>query len=399
MIGGWFQFREMKNKLRTIKNTKIEARRVVLRVDFNVPVKGGKVLDDYKIERALPTINYLLKQKSKIVLISHFGRPEGRRVSSLSLEPVYRVLKKKLKGTSVKFFSRPLTIGNHKLPDADVVVLENIRFDRREDGNKPTLARTLAKLGEVFVNEAFATSHRENASTVGITNFLPSFAGLNFENEVNFLSKALKPKQPAVALIGGAKVETKFQVIKNFLKIYNKVMLGGGLANTFLAAKGYDVGGSLFEPSEIGKAKRLLKSSKLILPVDVVVSGRNKQKVRVEKIGRQKKLCLREERILDIGPATIIRYAKYIRRAETIIWAGPLGLFEVPRFSHGTLALAKLIGARSSGRALGIAGGGETLLAIHMSKMGRYYDFISTGGSAMLEFLEGKKLPGIAALE
>jgi len=388
----------MKNKLKTIRDVSLESKRIVLRVDFNVPVKNGKVLDDYKIERALPTIKYLLKRKCKIVLISHFGRPEGKSVKILSLAPVYRVLKKKLKGIRVKFFSRPLTIGNHKLPEADIVVLENIRFEKMEDDNKPTLAKILSRMGEVFVNEAFAASHRENASTVGITKLLPSFAGLNFENEVNFLSKALKPKKPAVALIGGAKVETKFQVVKNFLKIYNKVMLGGGLANTFLAARGYDVGGSLFEPSEMGNARRLLKSPRLILPIDVVIFDKKKQKTRVEKIGRQKKLCRQQDRILDIGPETIIRYAKYIRWAETIIWAGPLGLFEVPMFSHGTLALAKLIGARASGRALGIAGGGETLLAIHMSKMGRYYDFISTGGGAMLEFLEGKNLPGIKAL-
>jgi len=285
------------------------------------------------------------------------------------------------------------------LPKVDVVVLENIRFDKREDDNKPALARILSKMGDVFVNEAFATSHRENASTVGITKLLPSYAGLNFENEVKFLSQALKPKKPAVALIGGAKVETKILVIKNFLKIYKKVMLGGGLANTFLAAKGYDVGGSLVEPGEIARAKRLLQSKKLILPIDVVVADKKRQKARVEKIGQQKKICGAEEQVLDIGPETIKLYSLYIRSAKTIVWAGPLGLFEIPKFSHGTLALAKLIGARASGRALGIAGGGETLMAIHMSKMGRYYDFISTGGSAMLEFLEGRSMLGIKALK
>lgn len=389
----------MKNNLRSIKQAELRGKRVVLRVDFNVPVKNGKVLDDYKIERALPTIRYLLKQKCKIVLISHFGRPEGRRVKSLSLEPVFRVLKTKLRKESIKFFNRPLTIGRYILPEADIVVLENIRFDHREDDNKPTLSRILSKMGDVFINEAFATAHRENASTVGIVKLLPGYAGINFENEVNFLSKALKPKKPALALIGGAKVQTKFKVIKNFLKIYNKVMLGGGLANTFLVAKGYDVGGSLFERGEIKKAKDLLSSSRLSLPLDVIVADKKtRSKIRAVKIGCVRKLCSAREEILDIGPETIMAYARQIRTAKTIIWGGPVGLIENAHFSHGTIALARIIGARASGSALGIAGGGETLLAIHMSKMGRYYDFVSTGGSAMLEFLEGKKLPGIEVL-
>mgnify|MGYP003962981353 CR=1 FL=1 len=366
----------------------LKNKRIVLRVDFNVPIIKGKVQDDFKIERALPTIKYLIKQKCKIVLISHFGRPEGRRVKSLSLEPVYKVLKKQLKGVDVKF----------KSGTATVLLLENVRYDKREDENNLVLAKELAKLGDVFVNEAFAVSHRKTASTVGITKFLPSYAGLNFENEVKYLSKALNPKKPAVALIGGAKVKTKFDVVENFLKTYSKVMVAGGVANTFLLAKGFKIGDSLVEVSKISKAKKMLNSRKILLPKDVIISDKSMRKIVVKKIGKDKNLCNRNEMILDIGPETIKLFSKHIREARTIVWGGPMGLLENKKFSHGTIALAKLIGARSSGKNIGIAGGGETTLAIEMSGMGRYYDFISTGGGAMLEFLAGKNLPGVKSL-
>jgi 3-phosphoglycerate kinase len=394
----------MKNKLRSIKQVDLKNRHVVLRVDFNVPVKNGKVQDDYKIKRSLPTIKYLLKNKCKIVVISHFSRPEGKRVKAMSLEPVYKEFKRNLARTRTQFVTRKIDENLVKHIDKlylknDIVMLENIRYDKRENQNRKNLAQLLAKMGEVYVNEAFATSHRENSSTVGITEYLPSYAGLNFENEVAFLSKALEPKEPDVALVGGAKVKTKLQVIKNFLKLYQNVMIGGGLANTFLAAKGYDVGGSFHEPAEIKNAKKLLKSKKLLLPIDVVVADNSKpQIIKVVKVGKQKKLCNLDEQILDIGPETVQRFSREIKKAKTIVWGGPFGYLEDKRFSHGTISIAKIIGARSSGRAVSIAGGGETLLAIHMSKMERYYDFISTGGSAMLKFLEGKKLPGIQSL-
>jgi len=227
---------------------------------------------------------------------------------------------------------------------------------------------------------------------------LPSFAGLNLVQEVSYLNKSLKPKKPAVALIGGSKIRTKIALIKGFLKTYNKVLIGGGLANTFFAAKGYEVGGSLFEPEELRRAKLLLQSKKIILPKDVLVSDKKRKKIRVVKIGRDQILCEKNEMILDIGPETVKRYADEIKKAKFIIWNGPLGLIEEKKFSHGTIALAKFIGSRATGRAVGIAGGGETLLALKMSGMEKYYDFVSTGGGSMLQFMEGKVLPGIKPL-
>lgn len=389
--------------LSSLKNTNLSNKRVVLRVDFNVTFVRGQVVDEYKIDMALPTIRLLLKNKCQIVLLSHFGRPEGRRVKAMSLKPVYKVFRAKMPEVEMCFLDDKIDLGltgKIKRMKERIIFLENIRFDRREDENNKSLARLLASLGSIYVNEAFATCHRANASTVGIVKYLPSFAGLRLEKEVNYLSRALNPKKPAMALVGGAKVSTKFKVIKNFLKIYDQVMLGGGLANTMLAAKGYDVGGSLMEKDALRSAKSLLRSRRLLLPLDVIVTDRRtRQKVRHVYIGKDKKLCAKAEEILDVGPLTVKAYAAQIRRAQTIVWGGPMGFVEIPRFSHGTLALAKLIGARASGKALGIAGGGETLYAIHLSKMGRYYDFISTGGGAMLEFLEGKKLPGIEALK
>ena len=377
---------------------------MILRVDFNVPLKNGKVEDAFKIDEVLPTINYLLKHNCSIVLVSHLGRPDGKRAKSLSLFPICKVLMKKLAGEKVVFeskkFNQPLIKKiSGRLIKRGLIVLENIRYDAGEEKNDLTLAKDLAKIGDVYVNEAFSVSHRKAASIDRLAKLLPAYAGFKFFEEVEYLSKALNPKKPAVALIGGAKVETKFEVIENFLKKYNQIMLGGGLANTFLKAAGYDIGGSLFDASKVQKAKLFLESKKIILPLDVVVSDKKTRKTaRVVLIKKNRKLCSVGEEILDIGPATIIAYSKLIRKAKTIVWGGPMGLFELPKFSHGTMALAKIIGARSSGRALGIAGGGETLYAIHKSKMGRYYDFISTGGGAMLEFLSGKKLPGIEAL-
>lgn len=389
--------------IKSIENFDIRDGRVILRVDFNVPVKNGKVEDNYKIKRALPTIKKLLKNKNQIVILSHLGRPDGKRIKALSLSPVFKELKKMLsgRGYKMKFFSQKIDAKLVKLvndTDVDILFLENLRYDHRENANRKNLALLLSKMGDVFVNESFAASHREMSSLVEITKLLPSFAGLNLVQEVKYLTKSLKPKKPAVAMIGGSKIHTKIALIRGFLKVYNKVLIGGGLANTFFAAKGYEVGGSLFEPDEIRRAKLLLKSKKIILPKDVLVSDKSKKDVRVVKVSKDKVLCEKNEMILDVGPETVAKYAEYIKKAKLIIWNGPLGLIEEKKFSHGTLSLAKLIGARATGPAVGIAGGGETLLALKMSGMEKYYDFVSTGGGAMLQFMEGKKLPGIKPL-
>ena len=331
--------------IKSIENFEIRDGRVILRVDFNVPVKKGKVEDSYKLKRALPTIKQLLKNKNQIVLVSHLGRPKGKRVKALSLEPVFKELKKMLvgKGYKMKFFPQKVDAKLVKRvndTDVDILFLENMRYDKREDENRKNLALLLAKMGDVYVNESFAASHRKMSSLVEITNYLPSFAGLNLVQEVSYLNKSLKPKKPAVALIGGSKIRTKIALIKGFLKTYNKVLIGGGLANTFFAAKGYEVGGSLFEPEELRRAKLLLQSKKIILPKDVLVSDKKRKKIRVVKIGRDQILCEKNEMILDIGPETVKRYADEIKKAKFIIWNGPLGLIEEKKFSHGTIALA-----------------------------------------------------------
>lgn len=389
-------------KLKSIKDIDIHGRKVLMRVDFNVPVIKGKVGDNFKMERAHPTIKYLLKQKCQVILVSHLGRPEGRRVKALTLKPVFNQLRMDLPSVSMKFIDDKLNDRiNEKIKKsrAQVILLENIRYEKGEDKNDKKLGELLGGLAEIYVNEAFAACHRALASNVAVAKYLPSFAGLNLENEYKYLTRALKPKKPAVALIGGAKIKTKAAVINNFSKLYNKILLGGGLANTFIYAKGYEIGDSLCDYDQIRKARILLKSKKVVLPVDVVVSDKKtRRKIRVVKIAKEKKLCNQDEQILDIGPETIKLFAVEIKKAQTIIWNGPMGLLENKSFRHGTLALAKIMAARSSGRALGICGGGETLYAVTLSKMGRYYDFVSTGGGAMLQFLEGKNLPGLKAI-
>src|SRR6056297_1390940 len=386
-------------ELKNIKNQK-----VIVRCDFNVPIKKGKVGEDFKIKAVLPTIKLLLKNKNKLILVSHLGRPKGQRVKKLSVEPVLKNLKKQLRTRKIEFIRAEIDKNLENKVDlrfkkADIVLLENIRYDQRENKNQKNLARFLAKTAEVFVNEAFALSHRQTSSSVAICQYLPSYLGLRFQKEIDFLSQILNSAKPSCALIGGAKVRSKFQAVNRFLKIYSKVMLGGGVANTFLVAKGYKIGDSLFEPEYLRRAKRLIKSKRVILPIDVLVTDRKKENVKVVKIKKDKNICQKKEQILDIGPATVKKYSGLVKKAKTIVWSGPMGLLEDPRFSHGTIALARIIGARGSGKALAVAGGGETVSAIKKSHMSRYYDFISTGGGAMLEFLQGKPLPGYKAVK
>jgi len=390
--------------LRSLSNNKIENKRVVLRVDFNVALQDGKVLEDFKIKGALPTIKHLLKNNCQIVLLSHLGRPEGKRVSALSLKPVCLYLSKLLPSVKIKFFNDKISLAlikKLKNYQGQIAFLENIRFEKGEDFNDLILAKKLSQMGEIFVNEAFAACHRALSSTVGITKYLPSYAGLNLSREIKFLSKALRPNKPAIAVIGGAKVETKAKVIRRLARSYAKILLGGGLANTFLAAKGYELGASIgLDKADVNFAKKLLKlTNKIVLPLDVVVADKKTQrKIKIVMIGKDKLLAGKDEQVLDIGPATVNYYSQFIRTAQTIVWNGPMGLLEKAQFRHGSVTLAKIIASRASGRALGIAGGGETLYAIDLSKMGKYFDFVSTGGGAMLTYLEGTSLAGLKPL-
>jgi len=391
-------------KLISVRDFDLTGAKVLLRADFNVPMEHGKIVDDFKIKQVLPTIDLLLKQKCRIVIATHFGRPDGDRAFKFSVKPMYEYLdehyyKRKI---SVKFVKSEINADIAQqiyLDKAEIIVLENLRFDNREEQDSKPFAKLLAKMADVYVNDAFAVSHRKAASVSAIAKELPVFAGLNFVSEIENLTKALKAEKPAIALLGGVKLETKLVLLKTFLEKYNFVLTGGGIAISLLNAAGYFVGSSISEKEYLNRLKPLLKKNKLILPIDVVVADKaTKNNARVVRIGKDKIICAKNEEILDIGPETIKLYCQKIASAKTIVWNGPVGFFENKKFSHGTLTLAKAIGARASGKAFGIAGGGETLAAIEQSRMGRYYDFLSTGGGAMMEFLAGKELPGVKPL-
>jgi phosphoglycerate kinase len=391
-------------QIKSIRDVDLAGATILLRVDYNVPIIDGKIMDEYKVRQTMPTIDFLLKKRCKIVLISHFGRPEGQRDLKLSLKPLYEYLAEfySKKNVKLQFVNDEVTEETVKKVNdskAEIVMLENLRFSKGEENNSDAFVNLLAQMADIYVNDAFAVSHRNAASITGIAHELPALAGLNFLDEIKYLAKALKPAKPAVALLAGIKLETKLPVIKKFLPKYNYVLTGGAIGITLLDAKGYDIGGSRTEKDYLNRLKPLLKSGKLILPKDVIVADKStKKKIRVVKIGKNKTICGADEEIFDIGPETIKFYADKIKSAKTIVWNGPLGLFEEKQFSHGTMALAKIIAARASGRAVGIAGGGETLSAIEKTHMAKYFDFLSTGGGAMLEFLAGKDLPGVKAL-
>lgn len=401
-------------KIRTIKQIKnLKNKRVLLRVDFNVPMKNSKIIDDSRIKSSIPTIEYLLKKKAKVILVSHLGRPEGYD-KKLSLEPVAKraseLLNKKVEFLKIKrledYFRKDVgAYGNTP------VLLENIRFfngDKDGVGTGPDLSRQLANLADIFVLDGFAVAHRAAASVSGVAKYLPSYAGLLLEKEIAGLSKATqKPKKPYVVVLGGVKMETKLPVLKNLLPKADYVLVGGGLASTYFWAKGYKVGQSLIDKEYKKEALALLKNKKVVLPVDVVVGDENGKRARVVAAGAGLKPALTAagaglkpatEAIYDIGPETIRLYAKYIKKAQTIVWNGAMGYFEQKPYDTGTLSIARLVASRSKGQAFGIIGGGETLQAMEMTKMGEYLDLISTGGGALLEFLAGVKLPGLKAL-
>lgn len=394
--------------MKSLKNLKdLAGQRVLLRVDFNVPLgkdKKGKIIvaDHSKILAVLSTIKFLLEQKAKIILISHLGRPEGKVVDGLRLEPVVKELKKLLQGYSKEIgYWNDWDFGNishvvNLMEEGELLVLENLRFHKGEGKNSPKFAKELAGLARIYINDAFAVCHRKAASVTAITKYLPSYPGFLLEKEVEALNRVVKrPQKPMIVMMGGAKVATKIGMIKNLLKKSDAILLGGGLANTFFKAKRYEVGKSLYDKDGIKFAKQLLKNKKIILPIDAVVSKSKQGKPAAKDIGGVAK----SEMILDIGPETIKLFARYIHGANTLVWNGPLGYYENKTFSHGSIALGRLVAARSSGRAYGVVGGGETLDVLAETKMAKFVDHVSTGGGAMLEYLEGKSLPGIKALD
>ncbi len=393
-------------KIKTIKQIKnLKNKRVLARVDFNVPIKNGAVTDDARLLASIPTIEYLLKKGAKVILVSHLGRPEGVE-EKYSLRPVAErlgeLLKRDIKILDIKYLRDE--ISNIKYP---ISMLENIRFFEGERKNDKKFAKELAGLADYFVLDGFAVAHRDSPSVSGVAKYIPAYAGLLLEKEIVGLSKALvKPKRPFVLVLGGVKMETKIPVLKNLLPKVDYVLIGGGIFNTYLWAKGYEVGGSLIDESCKREVLKLLKSKKVVLPVDFVVGDEKGGKVRVVNLSKEKGFLgsLRSlgmtvgEAIYDIGPATIRLYARYIKKAQTIVWNGAMGYFEQKPYDVGTMSIARLVASRAKGKAFGIIGGGETLQSMEKVKMTEFVDLVSTGGGAMLEFLGGKQLPGVKAV-
>ena len=390
----------------------VRGKRVLVRADFNVPITDGLVGDeeDWRIRKTLPTIEWLKKRGAKVIIASHLGRPEGKKVASLSLAPVAKRLSQLLR-MPVLLTSEPIgakaAAAVESMNDGDVVLLENLRFKPGEEKDDPKFAKALAEMADIYVNDAFAVCHRKAASVSAITKLLPSYAGMLLEKEIRVLSAVLKqPIRPMLVMMGGAKVSSKIGVIKRLLEVADRVMIGGALANPFFKALGFGIGASLTSPEDEEAAQKLLKSAlagKLILPHDLVIGDSKKpatskaEVVDISVIPRE--LCGPKQAIYDVGPKTISAYSSYLRSANMIVWNGPLGLFEIPKFSHGTLALGRLIASRSKGRTFGVVGGGESVMALSRTGLMECVDHVSTGGGAMLEFLEGKSLPGIEALK
>ncbi|MDO8625944.1 MAG: phosphoglycerate kinase [Candidatus Magasanikbacteria bacterium] len=387
------------NSIRDVKN--LAGKRVLVRVDFNVPIKNGQVLDDYKMRKNLPTIKYLIDKKAKLILMSHLGMLSPTDPPQ-SLRPVAKHLEKLLK-QPVKFV--PFKLGTNPelklidLKNGEVAVLENVRYAPDEKTNTGIFAKELAKQADYYVLDGFASAHRNSTSVAGVAKYLPAFGGLLITEEIAGLSKVMeKPNQPLVVLIGGAKAETKISVVKNLLPKADYILVSGGFFNTYLWAKGFKVGGSLIQKEFKTEILKYAQSKKLILPVDLVVGRADGSAARVVPINADFKITDSKLAIYDIGPATVQLFAEYIKQAATLIWNGAMGRFEVHPYEYGTFSLARLFAARSKGKAFGVCGGGETVQVVEKLKVADQIDLVSTGGGAMLEFLGGKKLPGFLAL-
>jgi len=390
---------------KTIRDFAPQGKRVLIRVDFNVPIEDGKVKDDSRIRAAVPTIMYLLDRGAAVVLMSHLGRPKGKVVESMRLRPVAQRLSALL-GRPVPITGDPLGIGTRdavaRLKPGQVLMLENLRFHSEEEANDEEYARTLGSYGEVFVNDAFGTAHRAHASTVGVTKYLPAYAGLLMEREIVALSSLLESvAHPFAAVIGGAKVSGKLGVLDNLMDRVDTFLIGGGMANTFLLAQGNSVGKSLLERDLVDDARKILEKAdksgtQIILPADVVVAkevtrGAEHKTVPVNKIPNSWSA-------VDIGPQTIEAFTTALEPAKTVFWNGPLGVFEVPTFGDGTRAIARYLAARAESGATVIVGGGDSVAALEEVGLADKMTHISTGGGASLEFLEGRELPGISVL-
>ena len=388
---------------KTVRDVEVGGKRVLMRVDFNVPLQDGAITDDRRIRAALPTIEYLLEKGATVIAMSHLGRPKGQVVEDLRLTSVAARLSELL--------DRPVT----KLDDCigpdveravgqaqpgDVILLENLRFHAGEKKNDPEFAKQLAAVAELYVNDAFGAAHRAHASVVGVAEYLPAVAGFLMEKELQALGGVLEaPEHPFIAILGGAKISGKIEVIDNLLPQVERLLIGGGMANTFFKAQGYPVGDSLVEDDVLDIAKQALEKAgdKLMLPVDVVIADAfdaeaNSKVVPVDQVPEG-------WRILDVGPETLQRFSEALSQARTVIWNGPMGVFEFPQFAKGTFAVAKMLAELDQINATTVIGGGDSAAAVQQSGLASNMSHISTGGGASLEFLEGKTLPGVAALD
>lgn len=384
---------------KTVVDLDVKGKKVFVRVDFNVPTKDGLVGDDTRIRAAIPTIKYLLDHGAAVILASHLGRPKGGPEEKYSLKPVADHLAGLL-GIGVKFSSDCIgpvaEAAATSLKPGEILVLENTRFHAEEEANDQGMARALASLADLYVNDAFGTAHRAHASTEGVARYLPAVAGFLLEKEIKYLGQTMEaPRRPFVAILGGAKVSDKIGVIKNLLGKADQVLIGGGMANTFLKAQGFDLADSLVDGESLELARELLNTGKgkLFLPQDVVIADRFEDGAarRTLPIGN----IPAGWRVLDIGPDTIVAFGKVIQAAGTVVWNGPMGVFEFPNFAKGTYEVARQVAASN---AVSVIGGGDSVAAIQESGLADKITHISTGGGASLEMLEGLTLPGVAAL-
>ena len=391
---------------KTLDDADLSGKRALVRVDFNVPMHEGEVSDDTRLQAAVPTIQKLRQGGAKVVLLAHFDRPKGKVTPSMSLEPIVPALAKVL-GVPVAFAAdcvgevAAAAVG--ALRPGDVLLLENVRFHAGEEANEPAFAKALAANGDLYVNDAFSAAHRAHASTEGLAHLLPAYAGEQMRLELSALEKALgKPERPVLGIVGGSKVSTKLDLLSHLVTKLDKLAIGGGMANTFLYAQGHDVGASYCEKDMAETARDIIRlagqhNCKLFLPLDIVVAEKMAPgaPARVRTLGAVDE----HERILDAGPETVERLCRAMDNSKTLIWNGPLGVFEMPPFDKGTVTAAKHAAELAkSGRLVAVAGGGDTVAALNAAGCADDFTFVSTAGGAFLEWMEGKTLPGVAAL-